>query len=124
MGNFNNIVVIVGAIIFLLFGLFHLFFWRIFDWKNDLIKLSQINSNIIQMLNIGTSLLLLSFGFILIIYRIDILSTGLGKAILIVSSLFFLVRLILEFVFPGRSIIFGFILLLCSLIFLIPVFIK
>jgi hypothetical protein len=120
MVKFRNTLVIIGGINFLLFGLFHLTFWYGLDWKNELIKLTEINSNVMQMLNIGISVFLLSFGFIMLFYRREILNSALGKALLIIFSLFWLARLVGEFAFPGSSIVFGIILFLCVLIYLIP----
>ena len=120
MEKFRNILVIIGGVNFLLFGLFHLTFWRGLDWKNELIKLTEINSNVMQMLNIGISVFLLSFGFIMLVYRSEILNSALGSALLIVFSLFWLARLIGEFAFPGGSIVFGIILFFCVLVYLIP----
>jgi hypothetical protein len=120
MEKFRNILVIIGGINFLLFGLFHLTFWKALDWKNELIKLTEINSNVMQMLNIGISVFLLAFGLMMLFYRREIANSALGRALLIVFALFWLARLVGEFAFPGGSIIFGFILLLCVLIYLIP----
>jgi hypothetical protein len=120
MEKLRNSLVVIGGIIFLVFGLFHISFWFLFDWKNELIKLNQINSNIMQLLNIAIVFFLLSFGYIMLFYRSEILRSILGRVILIISSLFFFVRLIAEFVFPDSSLILGLILFLCSLIYLIP----
>jgi len=123
MEKLSKILVVVGGINFLFFGLFHISFWFApppIDWKNELIKLSEMNSNIMQMLNIGISVFLLAFGFLMLFYRIEILKSALGRALLVIFSLFWLARLVGEFAFPGGSIIFGFILLLCVLIYLIP----
>jgi hypothetical protein len=120
MEKYRHILVIIGGINFLLFGLFHLSFWYGLDWKNELIKLTEINSNVMQMLNIGIAVFLLAFGFLMLSYRREILNSALGKALLIIFSLFWLARLIAEVVFPGSSIALGFILLLCVLIYLIP----
>jgi hypothetical protein len=124
MEKIRNTIVVIGGILFLIFGLFHITFWFLFDWKNELIKLNEVNSNVMQMLNIGTVVILLSFGCIMLFYRSEILNTRLGNAILIISSLFFFARLIAEIVFPGSSIIFGLILFLCMLLYLIPAITK
>ena len=124
MEKIRNTIVVIGGILFLIFGLFHITFWFLFDWKNELIKLNEVNSNVMQMLNIGTVVILLSFGCIMLYYRSEILNTRLGNAILIISSLFFFARLIAEIVFPGSSIIFGLILFLCILLYLIPAITK
>jgi hypothetical protein len=120
MEKFRNTLVIIGGIIFLLFGLYHLSFWYGLDWKNELIKLTEINSNVMQMLNIGISVFLLSFGFIMLAYRREILNSALGRALLIIFALFWFARLVGELAFPGSSIILGIILFLIVLIYLIP----
>jgi len=124
MEKVRKILVIIGGINFLLFGLFHLSFWYGLDWKNELIKLTEINSNVMQMLNIGISVFLLSFGVIMLFYRREILNSALGRALLIVFSLFWLARLVGEFTFPGNSLILGLILFLCVLIYLIPAIVR
>lgn len=122
MGKIRKILVIIGGVNFLMWGLFHISFWfaSFLDWKNELIKLTEINSNVMQMLNIGISVFLLSFGVIMLSYCREILNFALGRALLIIFALFWLARLVGEFVFPGGSIIFGLILFLCILIYLIP----
>jgi hypothetical protein len=124
MEKFRNILVINGGINFLFWGLFHLTFWKALDWKNELIKLTEINSNVMQMLNNGISDFLLAFGFIMLFYRIEISNSALGRALLIIFALFWLARLVGEFAFPRGSITFGVILFLCVLIYLIPAFSK
>jgi len=124
MKKIKNVLVIIGGINFLLFGLFHLTFWHGLNWGNELIKLTEINSNVMQMLNIGIVVFMLTFGFITLFYRKEILSSKLGRALLIAFSLFWLARLIGEFAFPGGSITLGVILFLCVLIYLIPALIT
>jgi hypothetical protein len=123
MEKLKKTLVIIGGINLLLWGLFHISFWFApfpIDWKNELIKLTEMNSNVMQMLNIGIVVFLLAFGFTMLFYRREILNSALGKALLIVFSLFWLARLVGEFAFPGGSIILGLILFLCVLIYLIP----
>jgi hypothetical protein len=123
MEKFRKTLVIIGGINLLIWGLFHISFWLApfpIDWKNELIKLTQLNSNVMQMLNIGIVVFLLSFGVIMLFYRKEILNFALGRALLIVFALFWLARLVGEFAFPGGSIILGLILFLCVLIYLIP----
>jgi len=127
MEKLRKNLVIIGGITSLLWGLFHISFWFApfpIDWKNELLKLTEMNSNIMQMLNIGISVFLLAFGFIMLFYRREILNSALGKALLIVFALFWLARLIGEIAFPGGSIALGVILFLCVLIYLIPAIIT
>jgi hypothetical protein len=123
MEKLRKILVIIGGINLLIWGLFHISFWFApfpVDWKNELTKITEINSNVMQMLNIGIVVFLLSFGVIMLSYRREILNFALGRALLIIFALFWLARLVGEIVFPGGSIILGFILFLCVLIYLIP----
>jgi hypothetical protein len=126
MEKFRNILVIVGGVNFLLFGLFHIGFWfdPVMDWKNELIKLTQLNSNVMQMLNLAIIVLFLSFGFVMLFYRKEMSNSALGRALLIAFALFWLVRLIAEIVFPGGFIVLGIMLFLCVLIYLIPAIIT
>ena len=116
----RKIFVTIGGVLLILFGLFHLSFWSLFDWENELVKLNPANSNIMQMLNIGSFVILFSLGFILLYLRKEILSTQLGRAILFVSSLFFFARLIMEFVFKKPALPIVVVLFICVLVYLIP----
>jgi len=124
MEKFRNTLVIIGGVNFLLFGLFHLTFWHGLDWSNELSKLTKINSNVMQMLNIAVAVFLLSSGFIMLFYRKEILNSALGKALLISFALFWLARLVGEFAFPGGSVVFGIILFIVVLIYLVPAIVS
>lgn len=124
MITLKKIMISIGGVLSVLFGLFHLSFWILFDWKNELLKISIENRNIMQMLNIGSSIILLSFGYILLFNRNEVINTKIGKTILIILAIFYFARLIMEFVFSGGSFLFGFILFICVLIYLIPAMIR
>jgi len=126
MEKFRKTLVIIGGVNFLLFGLLHIAFWfdPVIDWKNELVKLTQLNSNIMQMLNIAIIAFFLAFGFIMLYYRREFLDSTLGRVLLIVFALFWLVRLVAEIVFPEGTIILGVILFLAMLIYLIPAIIT
>jgi hypothetical protein len=120
MEKFNKIFVIIGGVNFLFWGLFHLTFRKALDWKNELQKLTELNSNVMQMLNIGIAVFMLAFGISMLVYQNEFLYSALGRALLIIFALFWLARLVREFAFPGGSIIVGFVLFLCVQIYLIP----
>ena len=123
MEKIRKKLVIIGGVNALFWGLFHISFWFApfpVDWKNELTKLTEMNSNIMQMLNIAVTVFLLAFGFIMLYYRKEVLNSALGKALLLGFALFWLARLIGEIAFPGGSIALGVILFLCVLIYLIP----
>lgn len=124
MEKINRILIITGGILLLFFGTFHSFLWILFDWGNDLPKLTIENSNIMQMLNIGLISFLFSFGFIFLRYR-RLFYNPLGRALLFVAALFFGIRLITEFVFPDGSLALGVVLFITTLVYLVPaIFIR
>ncbi|MDR1154729.1 MAG: hypothetical protein LBL04_08445 [Bacteroidales bacterium] len=123
MEKVRKTFVIIGGVNLLIWGLFHISFWFApfpVDWKNELTKITELNSNVMQMLNIGIIVFLLSFGVMMLSCRREILTFASGRALLIIFALFWLARLTGEIVFPGGSVILGFILFLCVLIYLIP----
>lgn len=101
----KKVLITTGGVLFLLFGTLHLYFWKLFDWNHTLKKLSQVNRNVMQLLNIGLIVLLFSLGLILLIFRKALMTTNLGRAIFFASSVFFFVRFHIDFVLPGGSII-------------------
>lgn len=114
----------LGGILLILLAIFHLSFWELFNWQEELPKLSDTNSGIMQISTIGFASLLFPLGIILIRYCIEIANTKLGKALLLALSFFFLIRTIAEFIFPGSSIELGVFLFLCALVFVVAALIK
>lgn len=92
--------------------------------EEELPKLSAENSGIMQMSAIGFVCLFLSLGMIFISFRKEIANTKLGQALLFTLAIFFLIRTIAEFIFPGSSIELGVFLAICTLVFLIPATVK
>jgi hypothetical protein len=118
--QFRRTFVIIGGVIFVIMGMFHLSFWVLFDWQNELYKLNQINNNIMQMLNIVCSFFMFSFSYMMLMYNSRVLNSKLGRSILIISSGFFMIRALIEFAFQGNSIVYGVVLLAFVPVYLIP----
>lgn len=116
----NKLLVTTGGLLLVILGAFHATFWELYDWDNELINLSQDNESLVQMMNICTICYLLLVGFILLICRSDIMDSRVGRLLMLSLSVFFAVRFILEFLFPGGSIWLGVVLLLLVFLFLIP----
>jgi len=117
----NTVIVTIGGVLLVVLGLFHLTFWDLFDWGNELPKLSKGNSSLVQMMAICTVCYLTSMGLILLVCRKDITESRVGKLLLLSLSVFFIVRLILEFTFrDGNSVKFITIFLLCIAVYTIP----
>lgn len=81
------------------FGILHLFFWKLFDWKHDLQKISYYNRVTIQVLNLRMIYAFLSAGLILILFRYEIMYTAIGNVILVGILLFWFGRLIEQVIF-------------------------
>ena len=94
----TTILILCGIYSFGL-ALFHIFFWKLFHWKNDLKKLSFANRAIIQMLNVQIIFYFLFVAFICFLFPLELISTKIGRFFLAGNSLFWLIRTIQQFIF-------------------------
>ena len=83
----------------LTFAVFHLYFWKIFRWKEDLKENSIANRAIIQILNIRLIYVFLLMAFIYFFYTNQLVTTEIGFVLLIGFSGFWTGRLIEQFIF-------------------------
>ena len=107
-----------------MFAVFHLMFWRIFKWKGELAKISADNRSIMQVLNLALVFVFLAAAYIAFFHGIELTQTQLGKTLLVVWSLFWLISAINQLVFWGfNKISLGLtlIFILVGVINLIPV---
>lgn len=81
------------------FAIFHMLFWRLFNWKKELEKLNFANRAIVQILNTRIIYFFLFVDFICFFYPDELLNSNLGKAFLAGISIFWLGRTIEQFVF-------------------------
>ncbi|MBI4851328.1 MAG: hypothetical protein HY819_05820 [Acidobacteria bacterium] len=119
-------LVLAGAFYNLAFAIFHLFFWKIFKWKTQLAKLSEINSAIMQVLNLCLTFIFFFFAFLSIFYQKALVSTDLGQVLLITIALFWFFRAIYQIAFFGLknaiSIAFFVMFILGTVLYSVPVF--
>jgi len=114
-------LVTAGGMIYLLLGIFHSTFWMYFS------KVQHVDPafvKIVQMPNLGCMVFFCALGFVFLRYRKEILSTSLGNGLLILSAVFFIIRLSAEFFFPPCAVGLVITLALVSAVYLLPVFIK
>ena len=101
----RKILLYICGVINLLFGLLHLSFWSLFNWKEDLALLRPENRGILQMFNV-TSLYLLLFAS-LMTFRLA-KQTGpfsfSEKALLLLFAGYYVVRILFGYPFFGFSI--------------------
>nr|WP_221282075.1 hypothetical protein [Chiayiivirga flava] len=81
------------------FALFHLAFWRLFDWPRDLRSCSVATRAVTQILNLRLTYVFLAVAAACFFLADDLLGTRLGHCLLGAMSLFWLGRLIEQALF-------------------------
>jgi len=94
-----EILIKAGGVYTIGLVVFHLMFWRIFDWDRELRKLSFINRATMQVLNISLMLVFVIFSYISLVHSIALLTSSLGQALLMLMTLFWLARAIQQILF-------------------------
>ena len=89
----------LGGLHCLGFALFHLAFWRLFGWKHELAKLSAANRAIMQILNLRLVYVFLGMGVLALAFGRELPATPLGRALLGFMALFWVGRMLEQFVF-------------------------
>ena len=124
----NKILLIIGGIINFLLVIFHLSFWKIFNWSESLSSLNFMDRGVMQTLNVHIAFVVLVFSVISIFYYKELLSTGLGKLILISISSFYFLRSLNQIIFFDirffESIVIFIAGIIIGLLYLIPCFTK
>jgi len=117
-------LIIIGGFYCLAFAIFHLAFWKLFDWKRELPKLNAVNRGVMQVLNLRLTYIFLVFASLSFFFNSDLLTTNLGKTILAAISLFWLMRAIEQPIFwkfnDAISVAFFVIFLTGAIIFAVP----
>jgi hypothetical protein len=78
--------------------IFHLMFWRIFNWGTDLQALTFLNRAIMQVLNVSLIVVFFMFAYISFAHTHELLTTPLGSTLLVLISLFWLARTIQQII--------------------------
>ncbi len=96
---------LAGGIYHLFFFFFHAMFWRFgfLNWQEELPRMSKTNRAVIQMLAVAVCVFLLITAYLSLRYPQELLTTGLGRDLLVGIALFWLTRLIGEFSFKAHS---------------------
>ena len=83
------------------FVVFHLAFWRLFDWGRELAKLNRINRAVMQILNLRLTYVFALFAAMQLIFPDVLLSTPAGRFLLAGMALFWAMRAVEQIVFFG-----------------------
>jgi tryptophan-rich sensory protein len=94
-----ELLIKLGGAYHILLIIFHLLFWRIFNWQHDLISLSFINRQTMQVMNIILIFIFLIFAWISLVHTQELLSTPLGNHLILLICLLWIVRSVLQVVF-------------------------
>ena len=87
-------LIYIGGFYCVAFAVFHLAFWRLFDWRRELPKLKPVNRGVLQVLNLRLTYVFFVVGFLCFFLPQDLLTTRLGRVLLGAVSLFCLMRAI------------------------------
>lgn len=120
----NDTILILGGIYNLLIAIFHLSFWRIFNWNNDLKSIRFVNRAIMQILNLSLTFVFFIFAYISFSYTYELLITRLGHTIIASISVFWFLRAFMQVAFFGMknkvSVLIFIIFLIGGIIYLYP----
>ena len=93
------IIIYICGIHSVLFAIFHALFWKLFNWPPESKNMGRNNSAIIQILNIRIIYIFLLTAFLCFFFTKDLYSTSLGKAFMVGMALFWMGRLLEQFIF-------------------------
>ncbi|MBK7105176.1 MAG: hypothetical protein IPH62_07825 [Ignavibacteriae bacterium] len=97
----KNTIIIIGGFYNLAFAIFHLLFWKIFNWNKELKRMNFINGGIFQILNISLTFVFIIFAFLSFFYTKELVTTQLGNSILRLISFFWFFRALQQIYFFG-----------------------
>jgi hypothetical protein len=105
-------LLIAAGLFNLAFALFHLFFWPLFNWAQELPRLSVANRGIVPVLNICLTYVFALTAALLLLLPLQVAGTELGRLLLVAGSGFWLLRAILQPIFfplrhPLSATLFG-----------------
>lgn len=120
----SSLSIWIGGLFNLAFFIFHIFFWKMFSWGEDLKKLLPVNRAVMQVLNLCLMFALLIFAYMSFFHNQEMLITPIGVTLTLFIALFWGIRAILQLVYFSRtklvSYIFFVIFVIGFLLYLLP----
>lgn len=99
----NNLLLIIGGIINLFLGIFHLSFWKVFNWPETIASLDFMNLAIIQVLNLHTAFIIFVFAGLSLFCRNELLGSRIGRLVTGTIMVFYLLRAVNQMIFWGTG---------------------
>jgi hypothetical protein len=96
-----KLLLILAGVFDIAFAIFHLRFWKIFRWREELPKLSFANRGILQVLNLCLTYIFLVMGAACLFLADELTTSRLGRLALASIALFWALRAIYQPVFFG-----------------------
>jgi hypothetical protein len=96
-------LLITGGLLNAFLAIFHMMFWKMFNWKESLQSLDSLQRAIVQVLNIHLILAIVLFAYLSLFKIEELVSTGIGKTILLFIAVFYFIRIINQFIFFDMS---------------------
>jgi hypothetical protein len=102
----NELFLKIGAVFHIICALFHIVFPKMFNWKENLSELSGDKKFIIEqnlhIMNICLLLFWLVFAIVPFFFSSELLTTSIGKSILVLIIVFWIIRIfILQPIYVG-----------------------
>lgn len=88
-----------GGIYSSLLVLFHLLFWKIFDWKEELSRLNRVNRAVMQVLNLSLTFAFAIIAYVSFTHTGELLATALGHTLIGLIASLWLFRSVLQIIF-------------------------
>ena len=123
MNDLAEAALVAGGVFNLAFVVFHLLFWRLFHWKEDLASLTPINRAVMQVLNLCLTVMFCVMAYVSLFHRQEMLVTHLGRTLLIAFALFWFLRMLQQIIFFAHtktSHVFTLIFLLGCVLYVAP----
>lgn len=95
----NKILLAMGGIQNILALIFHLLFWKLFGWPEDLLCLNHDNRSGMQVLDIQLMFIFAFFAYVSLMHPKELLETVLGRIICWFIIIFYFARIINQHIF-------------------------
>ncbi|HJN25159.1 MAG TPA: hypothetical protein QGG18_05620 [Rhodospirillales bacterium] len=92
MSDFSSTSLVLAGVFNFGIAVYHIFFWRLFGWKKDLLSLHKINRSIMHAMNFALIFIFSFFAYLLLFHAKELLNSQLGQATLTGVALFWLFR--------------------------------
>lgn len=109
----KKILLITGGVLNLLLAVFHMFFWSLFNWKDELLKVSRDTAGILQIANLILIFILLYFAFMTFFIIKKEISDFHAKSFFYLITGFYLIRIFTGYPLFGFSAIEVFVSVYC-----------